>query len=210
MINGHLRHIGIALLLFVLPMCVLGADLQKGVDLYEARRFGEAAAALRGVLEEAPGNAAARYYLALALMELKEYAAAAEQFKLAEEQGPEDKPRRDQIRAGLAQVYTEQKKYDEAQLLINEALKENENSAEAHFALGKLRVHRRDFAGAAPSLERTIELDPGNAYAYYYAGIAYSNLRRPDRMINRFQVFLKLAPDAPEADRVRSLLRSAR
>ncbi len=196
--------------LFVFSGLAAGADLRKGVGLYEARKYREAAAELRTALEESPGSVAGRYYLGLALMELKEYDAAAEQLRLAGEQPPEEAPRSDQIKAGLAQVYTEQKRFDEAQGLIDEALKENDKSAEAHFALGKLRVHRKDYAGAVTALERAIGLDPGNAYAYYHAGIAYSNMRRPDRMVNVFQVFLKLAPDAPEADRVKSLLRSVR
>ncbi|MFB3779545.1 MAG: tetratricopeptide repeat protein [Bryobacteraceae bacterium] len=184
--------------------------MQKGIELFESRRYSEAATELREVVKEQPADATAKYYLGLALLELKEYEPAAEQFRLADEQRREIKPRADQIKAGLAQVYTEQKRYDEAQRLIDEALKENDKSAEAHFAQGKLRVHTKDYAAAVPALEKAIELDPANAYAHYNAGIAYSNMRRPDRMVNEFQIFLKLAPDAPEADKVKSLLRSVR
>ena len=197
-------------LLFALPGVVFAADLQKGIELFQARKHGEAAAELREVVKEAPDNVTARYYLGLTLMELKEYEPAAEHLRQAEQQRAEARPRMDQIRAGLAQVYTEQQRYEEAQRLIDEALKENDKSAEAYFAQGKLGVHRKDYAAAVPALERAIELDPNNAYAHYYAGIAYSNERRPDRMANEFQLFLKLAPDAPEADKVKSLLRSVR
>lgn len=208
--NRRFRHGLLTGLLLALPGLALGADLQKGVDLYETRKYSEAAAELREVVKEAPDNISARYYLGMTLMELKEYEPAEEQLKQAEEQRPEVKPRRDQIKAGLAQVYTEQKRHDEAQQLVDEALKENDKSAEAYFAQGKLRVYRKDYAAAVPALEKAIELDPKNAYAHYHAGIAYSNVRRPDKMVNEFQIFLTLAPDAPEADKVKSLLRSAR
>ena len=95
-------------LLFSLPVVVLAADTQKGIELYEARKYSEAAAELREVVKEAPADLTARYYLGLALLELKEYEPAEEQFKQAEQQRSETRPRVDQIRAGLAQVYTEQ------------------------------------------------------------------------------------------------------
>jgi len=197
-------------LLIALPGLVFGGDLQKGIQLCEARKYSEAAAELREVVRDEPGNITAKYHLGLALLGLKEYEPAEEQFKQAEAQRTGVTPRTDQIKAGLARVYTEQNRYDEAQRLIDEALKENDKGAEAHFAKGKLGVYRKDYAAAVPALERAIELDPNNAYAHYYAGIAYSNERRPDRMANEFQLFLKLAPDAPEADKVKSLLRSVR
>jgi tetratricopeptide (TPR) repeat protein len=208
--NRFVWHGLLAGLLFASPGLVRGSDLQKGIELYETRKYSEAAAELRDVAKAEPENVTAKYYLGLALLELKEYEPAAEQFKLAEEQRSDVKPRMDQIKAGLAQVYTEQKQYDEAQRLIDEALKENDKSAEALFAQGKLQVYRKDYAPAITALEKAIELNPNNAYAHYYAGIAYSNVRRPDRMVNEFQIFLKLAPDAPEADKVKSLLRSVR
>jgi len=52
-----------------------------------------------------------------------------------------------------------------------------------------------------------IAKDPGDPYPYYYAGLAYSRLKRPDRMVDRYQRFIKMKPDAPEVSRIRALLR---
>ena len=43
-----------------------------------------------------------------------------------------------------------------------------------------------------------------------YAGLSYNALKRPDKMIDHFQKFMKLAAKAPEADRVQSILRATR
>jgi regulator of sirC expression with transglutaminase-like and TPR domain len=71
-------------------------------------------------------------------------------------------------------------------------------------------LHRENHAAAVKALERAIKLDPKKAYSHYYAGIAYGNLKRPDKMAEHFQYFLRLAPEAPEAAKVRSYLRSLR
>lgn len=46
---------------------------------------------------------------------------------------------------------------------------------------------------------RATQIDPTFAYAHYYAGLAYSKVRRADRMAAHFEVFLKLVPKAPNA-----------
>jgi len=186
------------------------ADRGRGIELYENRKYTEAASELRGFLEENPDDAPAHYYLALALIHTKDYEEARKHLAAAEERRGEGDPRLDQIRAAQSQLEADLKNYDEARRLAGEALKIKDDSPEAHFALGYLAVQQKQYAEAAKSMERVIELAPKTPYAYYYAGIAYSNLRRPDRMVNAFQTFLKLAPDAPEADKVRSLLRNVR
>jgi len=82
--------------------------------------------------------------------------------------------------------------------------------AEVLCETGRDHLARNEYAAAAEWLDRCIETDPARAYAYYYAGLAYSGLNRVDRMINRFERFIQLAPDAPERPRVESLLAGTR
>ena len=206
----------LSILAILAVSCVLGtlgeetADLQKGIELYQARKFDEAVVRLKRAVESDPADVAARYHLGLALVELKQYTEAESQFKQAGELRAEIGPRKDQILAGFAQAYMGQGRLDEAERTIREALEARDDSTEAHLALGKLYLHRKKYAEAAKALDKAIELNPKDPYAHYYAGIAYSNIGRQDRMVNEFQMFLKLAPDAPEAAKVRSLLRSVR
>ena len=73
-----------------------------------------------------------------------------------------------------------------------------------------LAVLKKQYKDAIPSLEAAITQDPENSYAYYYAGLAYSNTKRPDKMVESFNNFLRLEPNSPEAAKVRSFLKSSR
>ena len=80
----------------------------------------------------------------------------------------------------------------------------------AFYQLGLARTRKDDWAGAAESFARAAELNPGFAYAHYYAGLSYSRVKRPDQVVKHFEAFLKLAPKAPERSAVLSLLKSIR
>ncbi len=83
-------------------------------------------------------------------------------------------------------------------------------AAMAHYQMGIVHARRKDNAGAAAAFEQVTTLAPAFAYAYYYGGLANSRIDRPDRMAINFERFLQLAPNAPEAPRVLSLMRSVR
>ncbi len=61
---------------------------------------------------------------------------------------------------------------------------------------------------AVQVLEKAIKLDPTQPYNHYYIGVAYGRIKRPDQTVEHLQMFLKLAPNAPEAPRVKALLSS--
>lgn len=75
---------------------------------------------------------------------------------------------------------------------------------------GREHLARREYAAAAEWLDRCIEADPTQVYAYYDAGMAYREIQRIDLMTIRLERFLQLAPEAPERPRVEAILRSAR
>lgn len=81
-------------------------------------------------------------------------------------------------------------------------------AAEAHRNRGVELMKEQKYKEAAEELEQAIKADPKDAYAHYYLGMANSRLKKKDLMIKHFQIFLELAPEAPEAERVRSLLKS--
>lgn len=80
----------------------------------------------------------------------------------------------------------------------------------AHYELGLVQTLRGDFSAAAATFERATQIDASDAYAHYYAGLAYNKIRRADRMARHFQAFVQLAPDAPERAQVEALLRTLR
>ncbi len=84
------------------------------------------------------------------------------------------------------------------------------NLADAHYQVGLVLAKRQDWKGAAAAFDRAADLSPGNAYAHYYGGLMHYRAGRPDRMAIHFELFLKLAPDAPERPEVLQIMRTVR
>jgi tetratricopeptide (TPR) repeat protein len=80
--------------------------------------------------------------------------------------------------------------------------------AEAHYQRGLALSAKQDMNEAAAAFQKASDLDPNWAYAHYYAGIAYSKVKRADLTASHFQTFLRLAPQAPERGEVQSILRT--
>ncbi len=73
---------------------------------------------------------------------------------------------------------------------------------------GAVYAKQEKWNEAVQDLEKAIKLDPMQPYNHYYIGVAYGKIKRPDKMVEHLQMFLKLAPNAPEAPKCRALLRA--
>jgi len=82
--------------------------------------------------------------------------------------------------------------------------------AEAHYQLGLVLSRQQQFRQAAEAFDTASELDPFNAYTYYYAGLMHYRAKRTDLMAARFERFLKLAPEAPERPEVQQIMKTVR
>jgi tetratricopeptide (TPR) repeat protein len=95
----------------------------------------------------------------------------------------------------------------------NEGRKARDMSGESGFAfyqLGLVLIKRGEFDEASQVLDRASDLMPEFAYAHYNAGLAHQRAKRFNKMAEHFQVFLQLAPDAPEKRQVQLALNSLR
>jgi len=111
---------------------------------------------------------------------------------------------------GLAEAAAHENNFDEANQLVEEAAKIDKDNSNLPYVRGVIKAGQKDFKAAVKDLEDAVSKDDRNAYAHYYAGLSYNALKRPDKMIDHFQKFMKLASKAPEAGRVQSILRTAR
>lgn len=91
-----------------------------------------------------------------------------------------------------------------------QAAEASPNHFYAQYQLGLVKARREDWAGAAQAFDRASKIDVNFAYAFYYAGFAYSKVQRADLTAEHFERFLKLAPKAPERLAVESVLRVLR
>jgi tetratricopeptide (TPR) repeat protein len=107
-----------------------------------------------------------------------------------------------------AKELIKQKKADEALTVLNASAEANEKNADWFATRGSIYLSKQQYKEAETDLNKAIELEPKHAYAHYYMGLTQSGLKRTDQMVKHFEMFLQLAPNAPEATRVKSLLRS--
>ena len=200
-------NVTVAMLVLVLPVLgYQGADPEPGIELYNAKKYAEAERVLAQVVQEDGENARAHEFLGLAHLSLGKLDEADAELSRAQDLAPDT----DSIKVGLARVAIAKKQLDRAEESLKSAREINGNNPDIPLYMGALKEARGDHQGAISDLNDAIARKPDNAYAYYYAGLAYNALKRPDKVIDSLQTFLKYAPDAPEADRVRSLLRSVR
>lgn len=113
-------------------------------------------------------------------------------------------------RIGKSALQLIDKKPDEALTSANDAVRLGESLPEAHYQKGIVLMTRKDYADAGAAFTKASQLDPAFAAAYYYAGLAYSKVKRIDLMTTNFEKFVKLAPTAPERPEVESILRTVR
>jgi tetratricopeptide (TPR) repeat protein len=176
------------------------SDLDRGIELYRKNNFDEAASTLRKVVEQDGNNARANRYLGLTLLEQGKVSEAEPFILKANEIEPGS-----ESNTALARLYIEKKDYDNAAAAANDL-----GGDEAPYVRGLLALYRKQYDQAASELESFMKSHPEFAYAHYYAGLAYNGLKRPDKMLTQFELFVKMKPDAPEARIVRSVLQTGR
>lgn len=92
----------------------------------------------------------------------------------------------------------------------NRAVELNGDHPFAHYQLGLVASRQGNHERALEAFSRAVQLKPDFAYAHYYAGSASQRLRQMARMSEHYELFLKLAPEAPERTAVAALLRTMR
>jgi tetratricopeptide (TPR) repeat protein len=103
--------------------------------------------------------------------------------------------------------------YARAQRGLVAALDRNPNDANAHYNLGRVLWAQGGAKNAEPALEEfatAVQLDPKLAAPWRDIGSVFYELRDVNRAALAFERYLQLAPDAPEAPRIKALLNAVR
>ncbi len=189
--------------ILILVGCMLGSDLHSGLEKFRNRDYIGAEQEMRAFLEAEPDNADAKRVLGLSLVRQGKSGDAIGVLESAKASEPD-------VQLALAAAYAGEKRYGDAERAIEAAAETKGDHDELPFYRGMLKVLKKQYRESVTDLETAIQKDPENGYAYYYAGLAYSNTKRPDKMVTAFNNFLKLEPNALEASKVRSFLRASR
>lgn len=188
------------LVLLAVATVTVSADTNRGVELYRQAKYEAAQTELAQAVRADPKDAKAHRYLGLVLVEQRKLAEAEEHLNRANELNPVG-----ETNLALARLYIERRELGKAQALIDKS-----DGAEKLYVKGLLHLNRQQNKEAAENLENYLSDNPDHAYAHYFAGLAYNALKRPDRMLSHFELFLRLIPDAPEARKVRAVLSTGR
>jgi tetratricopeptide (TPR) repeat protein len=195
-----MRYAQIILIVSAVLGSTAGADLGRGRELYSQGKYDEAISELRQVVNEQGDNADANRLLGLALIEDGKASEAEKYVNTANELGASG-----ETKLAMARLAVAQKNVDRAEQLLGDA-----SGDDLDYVRGLVALHRDRHQEAADAFEAYLKDHPNHAYAHYYAGMAYNGLRRPDRMLTHFETFLRLKPDAPEARKVRAVVRTGR
>lgn len=200
------------------PPGVLDASLadapKAAVELYqkaqEAARRKEhqrAVELLKGAIEFHPNFRLALSDLGALYLMMKQPEKAAEPLRAALKLAPEDFPT--MLNYGIA-LY-DRKEFAEAEAQFRKAAQRNGSSPTVHFYLGVILLKRRETDEAEKELRAAV-VSGGEqlAVAHYYLGGIYWGRQDFKRAADELETYLRLAPDAPEAARVRSTIKELR
>jgi Flp pilus assembly protein TadD len=185
---------------------------KAAVELYEkavaSARGGEhkqAVEQLRAALELHAEFPLALNELGVQYMTLGEPAKAAEALRAAVRLAP-DEPN---LRINFGILLLRQKKYAEAEAELGRAAALDEANAFARLHRGHALIRLGRGAEAERELQLAVRLGgerPETALAYRYLGALYNDRGDDARAAAALEAYLRLAPDAPDAEQVRAIL----
>jgi tetratricopeptide (TPR) repeat protein len=113
-----------------------------------------------------------------------------------------------EARAWLAATLVRLARHPEAVTEANAVLAANPVHPRAVAALGEALVMQGQLDPAVARMSAALEKKNDLAYAYYWRGQAHQRKQQVARMVDDYQAFLRLEPEAPEAPALKVLLAS--
>lgn len=113
------------------------------------------------------------------------------------------------VNRGIANVMM--KRYGEAVPILRKALKKDEQSAVGHYFLGQALANLGLFNDAEKELQTSLKLGKEEMKeAHRILAIIYSSRGDRKKAADELEAYLKLAPNAPDAEKLRAMIRQLR
>lgn len=177
-----------------------------GRVLEQEKKYGEAESQLRKATELVPSDPAAWVYLGEVYIRQRRTGDAEAAFRKAADLGSTKAGGDSAYYRGVALQRLGQ--HDQAISTLSGA--QGPEAGLVAYQIGFTRSYQENWQAALEQFNRAIEENPRLAYAYYYRGLVHDKLGRKDLLVNDMEKFLALAPNAPEAERAKSILRSVK
>jgi tetratricopeptide (TPR) repeat protein len=107
-----------------------------------------------------------------------------------------------------AALVRQNKQANDARKALKKAEKGGFDQVMVDFQTGLSYLIEQKWGPARKAFDEVAEFDPRFSHLYYYRGIAWDKLGEKDKLINDFDQFVKLAPNAPEASKARAVLKA--
>jgi tetratricopeptide (TPR) repeat protein len=105
----------------------------------------------------------------------------------------------------------QQRNFAESEAELRQVLRRNDGAATAHLYLGINLIHLRNYVEAERELQRAISLSANELnLAHYYLGGIYWRSKEYQRAADELEKYLREAPKAPDAERVRATIKELR
>jgi tetratricopeptide (TPR) repeat protein len=177
-----------------------------GRVLEQEKKYGEAESQLRKATELVPSDPAAWVYLGEVYLRQRRNGDADNAFRKAADLGSTKAQGDASYYRGVALQRLGQ--YDQAIATLSGA--QGPEPGLVPFQIGVTRSFQENWQAAVEQLNQAVQANPNLAYAYYYRGLVQEKLGRKDQLVSDMEKFLALAPNAPEAERAKAVLRAVR
>jgi tetratricopeptide (TPR) repeat protein len=180
---------------------------EKGRELAKAGNSKAAVEELKGAISLYAEFALAYNEVGVQYLKLGQLEQALEALRSAVKHAPEAfSPR---LNYGIALL--NKKEFSQAEAELRRALKKNDSSPTAHLYLGMSLINLRKHDEAEKELQRAVTLGGDQmSLAHYYLGGIYWSKREYKRAADELETYLRLNPQAPDAERVRNTIKELR
>lgn len=192
------------------PPINVQAELQNGINFFSNNDIPNAINSFNKVIQADPNNPAAYYFLGMCLEKQGNNDGALNKYNLAVSKKSE------YVDALLAKgnLLVKMKQFANSieplnkiiQLFTEKQWGPNPLLGNAYYTLGLAYYNLNNQDLALTNFQNAITINPQHAYAHYFLGMTFYNKNKKDLAIEQLNIFLQLAPSAPEAPQVRSLL----
>jgi tetratricopeptide (TPR) repeat protein len=180
---------------------------EKAVESAQAGNAKKAVEQLRAAISYYPEFALAYNELGVQYMRLRQLDNALEAFRSSLKYKPDEFI----TRFNYAVALLEKKDAAEAEVQLREALKKNDSSWAAHMYLGITLIGLRNYDEAEKELQRALSIGGDHlSLPHYYLGGIYWRKGENKRAADELEKYLKLAPKAPDAEKLRATIKDLR
>ena len=178
------------------------AEMAKAGELLNQKKYAEARAVYEGILTKYPEAHRVEAYIARTYYGEKNYDEAIKHLKVAVEADPTDM----ENRLRLGNILMDQGRFEEGRQMIASVNDGAIKDPAILVNVGISLLNQNKAAEALPLFEKAITLFPSDGSAYYYRALVRLQQGNTEGTRADLNTFLKLSPDAPEADAARKAL----